>query len=143
MTVRWFTEFPVTQPNRITMPTGSESFDLQATLNAVGDAFTIVLCRIGFEAGAHGLLAASVVGMLGFYLWRKRHRAGRPLLMVCRKLVIVCGIMVVPGLIAMVTAGKLPQVGTLQLNSIGLLGFWTLVILHLSMEEMNFEWFKS
>lgn len=43
----------------------------------------------------------------------------------------------------MVTAGKLPQVGTLQLNSIGLLGFWTLVILHLSMEEMNFEWFKS
>lgn len=126
------------------MPHGSESsFDLQATLNAVGEAFKTVVCTIGFEAGAHGLFAASVVGMIGFYLWRKRHRAGRPLLMVCKKLVVICGVMCVPGLIAMVTAGKLPVVGTLQLNSIGLLGFWTLVILHLSMEEMNYEWFQQ
>lgn len=119
------------------------TFDLAATLHAIGQAFIAVICRIGFEVAVHGLAVAFLVGILGLIFLQRQHKAGRPLLVVCKKLSIFCGVLALPGTICLLSSHVLPKVNTLQLNSIGLLGFWSLVVLHLIMEEMNFQWYVS
>lgn len=116
-------------------------FDLSATLHAIGQAIVAIVCRIGFEVSVHGLVIALLVGLLGLIFRYRQHKAGPPLLAVCKKLVIFCLIFAMPGTICLLSFHSLPKVNTLQLNSIGLLGFWSLVVLHLIMEEMNFQWF--
>jgi hypothetical protein len=122
---------------------GSEHFDLAATSHAVWNAISSVVCRIGFDAAVHGLCVASIVLVFGIYFSARQHRYGKPLIAVFRKMAIFCSILVIPGLISLISSGKLPPVNSLQLSSIGLIGFWTLVTLHLCMEEMNFQLFPS
>ncbi|MBY0357064.1 MAG: hypothetical protein K2W82_03610 [Candidatus Obscuribacterales bacterium] len=123
------------------MPEG-EHFNLSQTVNAVWHALSAVVCRIGFDVAVHGLILALIVAAVGFILSTRKHKAGKPLLSVFRKLAIFCSILAVPGLVCLFTQGSLPPVNTLQLSSVGLLGFWCLVTLHLCMEEMNFQWFQ-
>ena len=122
---------------------GTEHFDLNATMDAISNAFTSLVCRIGFDAAVHGFCLAAVVLLVGLACLSRKHRYGKPLLSVSKKIAIFCAVLVVPGLICLLTTGKLPLVDRLQLSSFGLLGFWSLVTLHLCMEEMNFQLIHS
>jgi hypothetical protein len=121
---------------------GTEHFDLAATTNAVWQAIVAVVCRIGFDAAVHGFCVAAIVLAVGLSLSAKGHRYGKPLVAVFRKIALFCSILVLPGLICLMTSGKLPPVNSLQLSSVGLIGFWALVTLHICMEEMNFQLFQ-
>lgn len=122
---------------------GSEHFNLEATVDAVWHAFVSVVCRIGFDAAVHGFCLAIIVLVIGLSLAGKKHRYGKPLIAVFRKMAIFCSALILPGLICLLSTGKLPPVNTLQLSSVGLLGFWALVTLHLCLEEMNFQLFQA
>ncbi len=120
----------------------SGHFNLEATMQAVWHAFVNVICRIGFDAAVHGLIVAFIVLAVGIGLSARKHRFGKPFISVFRKIAIFCSLLVLPGLICFVSAGKLPPVNSLQLSSFGLIGFWALVTLHLLMEEINFQLFE-
>lgn len=121
----------------------AEHFDLNATMEAIWNACSAVVCRIGFDAAVHGFCLALVVLAVGLVLKSRKHRYGKPLLAVFRKIAIFCMILVLPGLLCLLGSGKLPAINSLQLSSVGLLGFWSLVTLHLCMEEMNFQLFQQ
>lgn len=121
---------------------GSEHFDLSAAIDAIVKAISAVVCRIGFDAAIHGLFIGLIIAIVGFVFLNRNHRYGKPLLAVAKKLTIFCVILGLPGLISILTSGKLPPVNNLELSSVGLIGFWALVTLHLCMEEMNFHFFQ-
>ncbi len=121
----------------------SEHFNLAATTDAIGHAIVSIVCRIGFDAAIHGYCVALIVLVVGISLKGKGHRYGKPLVAVFRKIAIFCTVLMLPGLVCLLTQGKLPPVNTLQLNSVGLIVFWALVTLHLIMEEMNFQLFPE
>ena len=118
-----------------------EKFDLQATLDMAGGAFQAVACHIFFDAALHGAAIAIIIGIIGAILWSRKNRSGRPLVMVCKKLLIACAVMATPGLISLMCSRQLPPTGAFQINSLGFIAFWSWITLHLSAEEMNFEWF--
>lgn len=123
------------------MPEGSEHFSLAYTVSTAGNALIAIVCRIGFEAAVHGLIIAVIVLLVALVQSTRKQKYARPLVSVFRKLVIFCVLLGAPGVLCLVACGKLPAVNSLELNSVGLLGFWALVTLHLCMEEMNFQWF--
>lgn len=125
------------------MPTSTETFDLQATVHMVGQAFIAVLCNIGFQVATAGLSVAIVLALSGLICLSRGRRPGKPLLAVSRKIAILCGCLGIPGLIALFTRGALPPVNQLVLNPFGLIGFWGLVAAHMCMEEMNFQWYAD
>ncbi|HEY9793342.1 MAG TPA: hypothetical protein V6D22_23275 [Candidatus Obscuribacterales bacterium] len=125
------------------MPTSTETFDLQATVNMVGHAFVAVICNIGFQVATAGLSVAIVLALSGFICLSRGRRPGKPLLAVSRKIAIVCAGIGLPGLITLLTRGALPAVNQLVLNPFGLIGFWGLVAAHMCMEEMNFQWYAD
>lgn len=120
---------------------GTENFDLHATLEACGQAAGAIICHVFFQAALHGLIMALGVGLVGFILNQRGSRPGKPLLNVCGKLSIFCLIVMIPGIISLILQHKLPDVGVYNVNSLGFIVFWTLICLHLSAEEMNFQWF--
>lgn len=122
---------------------GDEHFSLAATMDALGQATVAIICRIGFDAAVHGLIVAFIIAVIGLVLASRQHRYGKPLLSVFKKMAIFCSALAVPGVICLISSGKLPPVNSLQLSSVGLIGFWSLVVLHLCMEEMNFQWFQQ
>ena len=125
------------------MEPSTQHFSLSVMFEQLQEAAICVVCRIGASAALHGLIAAGVVFALAITLLSRGHRYGRPLLSVFKKITIFCLIIGTPGAICLLSSGRLPAVNSLELNSIGLLGFWCLVILHLCMEEMNFQWFTQ
>ena len=120
-----------------------EHFNLSATIDAVWQALVAIVCRIGFYAALHGFCLSIIVLIVALALLSRKHRYGKPLLAVFGKIVIVCAILSLPGLACLVTCGALPAVNSLQLSSVGLIGIWSLVTLHLVMEEMNFQLFQT
>ncbi|MBX9573350.1 MAG: hypothetical protein K2X77_30905 [Candidatus Obscuribacterales bacterium] len=122
---------------------GTEHFDLAATVDAIWGAVVALVCRVGFDAAVHGLVIGLIIAGIGVFLLNRKHRYGKPLMAVSRKIAIFCCVLGLPGLIALVSSGKLPPVNNLVLSSVGLLGFWALVTLHLCMEEMNFQYFQQ
>lgn len=120
-----------------------EPFSLAVMFGQLKEAFVNVVLRVGFEAALHGLIAAGIVFTVAVILLAKGHRYGKPLLAVFRKVSLFCLVFGAPGAICLLSSGTLPPVNALQLSSVGLLGFWCLVILHLCMEEMNFQWFTG
>lgn len=119
----------------------ASGFDLNATMASVEQAFTALICHIGFDAALHGLFMAVIIGIIGLWMFASKKKFGKPLLWVCAKLTIFCGVLMVPGLISLAMSGKLPTTGNLSVTSLGFIVFWSLICLHLSAEEMNFEWF--
>lgn len=124
------------------MPVGADKFNLDATLSAIAQACTALFCHALFDAAWHGFAVALLVGLAGFLLHKRKQRFGKPLIAVCRKLSAFCLVLTIPGIISLVTSGRLPPVGVFQFSSLGFLVFWSFVSLHLSAEEMNFEWYS-
>ena len=120
-----------------------EKFDLQATMALTWQALGTVVCTVGFQVAWHGLILSCLIGLLGLHMSYRGRPTGKPLLAVFKKVTIFCLILSSPGAVTLLTSGRLPPVGQLSINSLGLIGFWSLVIAHLSMEEMNFQWFTA
>lgn len=120
-----------------------EHFNLAAAAASTWQAIVAVVCRIGFSAALHGLVLSAIVLIVGISLSARKHRYGKPLMAVAGKIACFCAVLSLPGAICLFTAGKLPAVNSLELSSIGLIGFWSLVTIHLCMEEMNFQLFQS
>jgi hypothetical protein len=125
------------------VPTGTETFDMNATVEAVLNAMSVVACSVGFQAAVHGLILAFIIAVIGVMFVRQNRPTGKPLIAVSKKVAIFCAVLAIPGVISLATTGGLPAPGAMQINSFGLLVFWSLVIAHLCMEEMNFEWFQT
>lgn len=123
------------------MPFSAEHFDLQATVSSVWHAFIGLICHIGFDAAVYGMILALLIGLIGFVLKRRKTRFGKPLMAVCRKLVIFCACLMLPGVFALVFKHALPPTGVLHVSSLGFIVFWSLIAVHLSAEEMNYQWF--
>lgn len=124
------------------MPLGSDRFDLNATLAAMGQALNALICHALFDAALHGIFVAAVVGLIGYLLFRRGGRFGKPLIAVAKKLSIFCAVLALPGVASLITQGQLPPVGVFHFSSLGFVVFWGLISLHLSAEEMNFQWFS-
>jgi hypothetical protein len=122
---------------------GTEHFNLSATLDAVWQALAAVACRIGFSAALHGICLAALLLAVGLLLSGRKHRYGKPLVCVAGKIALSCLILGLPGLACLLTDGSLPAVNSLELSSVGLIGFWSLVGLYLCLEELNFQFFQS
>jgi hypothetical protein len=119
------------------MDSVSEKFDLHTTLKAIGQAGLAVVCHMVFKFALHGLFMAVLLAVIGAILLRKSHRFGPPLLVVARRVAIVCLFLCLPGASALVLYGSLPPAGVFNINSIGFVCLWSLICLHLSAEEIN------
>lgn len=120
-----------------------EPFSLHATLDAVGQAMAGILCHMFFISALHGLGLSLALALVGASLRVKGHRFGVPLLAVARRFSILCLIVMLPGVISLLTTGKLPPAGVFNVNSIGFIVFWGMVLTHMIGEEMNHEWFAA
>ena len=125
------------------MPTGTEPFDMQATASVVWNALCAVVCNVGFQVAATGLVVASIIALLAFTSLKNGKRTGKPLLSVSRKIGIFCLCLGIPGAICLIASHHLPQVNQLVINPLGLFGLWGLITAHLCMEEMNFQWYAD
>lgn len=123
------------------MPVGADGFNLDQTMQMIGQAFYGVTCHIWFDAALHGLAIAVLIGLTGLVLKTRNHRYGRPLMAVCWKLGLFCLLLVMPGALALLISGTLPPTGAFKISSLGFIVFWSWISLHLSAEEMNFQWF--
>lgn len=118
-------------------------FNFRETVAAVWQAASAVLCHILFDAAVHGLFVAAVILTISLVLKTRKHRFARPLALVARNIAILCAVFTIPGLLSLLFTGKFPYTGVYNINSFGYLGFWGMVTVHLSFEEMNFQWFTK
>ncbi|MBC7998940.1 MAG: hypothetical protein IAF58_13405 [Leptolyngbya sp.] len=121
----------------------SEAFNLQETIKAIQQAFSAVVVHVFFDAGLHGLCLAMVVGVIGYVLRSKGKKQGKPLINVCRKLAVFCLAIMVPGFVSLLMTHSLPPVGVYNVNSLGFICFWNLVVLFICAEEMNHQFFPG
>jgi hypothetical protein len=119
----------------------SEGFNLHQTIEAIGQAFQAVVCHVFFDAALHGLAIAAIFALLGVILLKSKPKIGKPFISVGKRLSILCAVLLVPGLISLALQGQLPSTGVFSINSMGFICFWSLICVHLSAEEMNFQWF--
>lgn len=115
----------------------SDKFDLHATLQAIGQAATAVVCHMLFEFAMYGLLMAVLLAIAGAFYLSKQHRFGRPLITVSRRVATTCLILSLPGAWTLVFYGSLPSAGVFNVSSIGFICAWSLIFLHLSAEEIE------
>ncbi len=132
---------PQTHSRASIMEALSDNFNLHETIVAIQQAAYAVVCNIFFWAALHGLIMALVLGLVGFILFKRKIKLGRPFMSVCKRLSLFCALVMVPGLISLTTAHGLPPAGVANINSWAFIGFWGLICLHLSAEEMNHRWF--
>jgi NADH:ubiquinone oxidoreductase subunit 4 (subunit M) len=121
---------------------GSETFNLHETVQMVSQAFTAVVCHVLFDAALHGLVMAMMFAAIGFILFKRKHKLGRPFMSVGKRLSIFCALLMVPGICSLIFTGGLPSTGVFSINSLGFIVFWSLICVHLSAEEMNYQWFQ-
>ena len=107
----------------------------------IGQGFAAVVCHVLFDAALHGLAIAMVFLAMGFVFLKRKHRLGRPFMSVGKRLSIFCGLLMLPGLGSLILTGGLPSTGVFSINSLGFIVFWSLICVHLSAEEMNYQWF--
>jgi ABC-type transport system involved in cytochrome c biogenesis permease component len=125
------------------MEFASENFNLHATLTAISQAVVAVVCHMLFMWALHGLGLAAIVAVIGLILFKRGHRFGAPLMHVARRTAIFCAVVCLPGVVWLAAFGKLPDAGVFNFNSLGLIGFWSLIYLHLSAEEINHRQFSK
>lgn len=118
-----------------------ETFNLHETVAMVLYAIKAVICNILFLAAVHGVAIALLFGVIGFILFKRKVPLGRPFMLVCRRLCIVCGVLAIPGIVSLLATHGLPPAGVANVNSIAFVVFWSLICVHLSAEEMNHRWF--
>lgn len=119
----------------------SDGFNLHQTIESIGQAFQAVICHVFFDAALHGLGIAIIFAILGVALLKGKPKIGKPFIAVAKRLAIFCAVLLVPGLISLALQGHLPSTGVFSINSLGFIVFWSLICVHLSAEEMNFQWF--
>lgn len=120
---------------------GSETFNLSKTIASIEQAIYAVVGNIIFAAALHGLTMAIVVLSVGSIFFARKQRFGKPLMAVGTRVALICLVLMAPGTIALITSGHLPPAGVFNVSSLGFIVFWSLVLLHLSAEEMNHQWF--
>lgn len=118
-------------------------FNFRETVATVWQAASAVTCHILFDAAVHGLFVAAVILTVSLVLKTRKHRFARPLALVARNIAILCAVFTIPGFISLAFTGKFPYTGVYNINSLGFLGFWGMVTVHLCFEEMNFQWFTK
>ena len=123
------------------MDAAGGAFNLHGTILAIAHAFYAIFCHVFFDAALHGLGIAVVFALFGFVLFKRSQRFGKPLMSVARRLSIFCLVLLLPGALSLLFAGHLPSTGVFSINSMGFIGFWSLICVHLSAEEMNHQWF--
>ncbi len=116
-------------------------FNLAEGIASVRQALLAIVCHTGFEAAVYGLAMAAILLSAGLAFRQRQLRFGPPLVAVARKVAIFCIILAVPGGICLAVSGCLPPTGNLEVTGLAFVAFWSLVCLHLSAEEMNFQWF--
>jgi hypothetical protein len=114
-----------------------ERFNLDATLALLGKGMYALIGHICFDAGLYGFIVVAGVAIAGYVLRSSRY--GHPLLVVARKLGIVCVILVLPGVFILTSSHCLPPIGVLNISPLAFVIFWSWICLHLSAEEMNFS----
>jgi hypothetical protein len=119
------------------MGTGTDSFNLQQTLATIGQAVQAVFSHMLFDFALHGLLLVVILGLLGFCLARRQHLYSSAIFTVAKRLTIFCLVLALPGTLSLIIQHHLPNAGVFSFNSIGLLGFWSLICTHLVAEEIN------
>ncbi len=119
----------------------SEGFNLQQTIQMIGQAFQAVVCHVFFDAALHGLVISLIFATIGFVLLKRKQKLGKPFISVGKRLALFCAVLMLPGVIALIMAGHLPSTGVFSINSLGFIVFWSLICVHLSAEEMNYQWF--
>jgi hypothetical protein len=120
---------------------GSETFNLHETLLTIGQAFQAVVCHVLFDAALHGLAMSALFAVIGFIAWKRKQKFGQPFIKVGRRLSIFCVLLMIPGILCLIFSGGLPSTGVFSINSMGFIAFWSLICVHLSAEEMNYQWF--
>lgn len=121
----------------------SDKFNFQEAVHTVTDALGGVVCNIFFEAALHGLGVAAVVFLLGLSLKNTRRALlAKPMMLAASKLAIACLVLSIPGIICLVLTGGLPSTGFFETNSLGYIGFWSLVSVWLCGESINYQWFS-
>lgn len=116
-----------------------DSFNFKEVLQQVWDAVYGIACHIVFDGAVHGLAIALILVVAGVYLTGKKHKIARPFINGGSKLAILCSVFALPGLVVLLTSGKLPPVGVYTMNSLGYIAFWSLFSAHLVGEELNFQ----
>jgi uncharacterized membrane protein len=117
------------------MESVSENFNLHATMQAIGSAAVAVIGHMLFKFAIHGLIMALVLMVVGFILAKRKHRFGKPLMLVTGRMCIFCAILCLPGAYFLVKDGQLPDAGVFNVNSYGFISLWSLIFLHLTAEE--------
>ena len=119
------------------MDTSIDSFNLHKTLAAIGQAMQSVFSHMLFDFALHGFVLVLVLAVLGGILIKQQHIYGPPILRVAKRIAIFCSLVTIPGSIYLIRHHHLPDAGVFSFNSIGLLGFWSLICTHLVAEEIN------
>ena len=114
----------------------SESFDLHATLTAIGQAFLAVVGHMLFKFGLHGLIMAALLALAALIFVRKNPLLQKSILTASRRVAIFCLVITLPGFLCLIIYGRLPDAGVFNVNSIGFICLWSLICLHLSAEEI-------
>ncbi len=120
-----------------------EKFDFQQTVSEVWQAAWGVIGHCLFDAALNGFILAFVLACVALILRNSKtnHRFTKPLFSVARRLSMVCAVVAVPGVLYLISTGKLPAAGNYNVTSLGYIVWWSMVSVHMCAEEMNFQWF--
>lgn len=125
------------------MNSSTGDFNMQETVQAVLNALGGVFCHVCFDAALHGLFVAAMVALLGLLVKTRKQHLSKPMLLAAAKLAIACAIFAIPGTVCLLATGGLPSTGYFSVNSLGLVGFWSLVSVWLCGEQINHQWFSG
>ena len=100
------------------METGTETFNLHKTIEAIGQAMQAILCHMLFDFALHGLLMAIVLVTLSIYLLKRKHAYAVSVRRVAKRITIFCLLLAIPGGLSLVLRHSLPAAGVFNFNSI-------------------------
>ncbi len=113
------------------------SFNLHQTLEMIGRATQAIVCHMLFDFALHGIILCAFLWLVSIYLAQKKYLYTKSIRRVTKRIFIFCLLLTIPGWVSLVIAHRLPDAGLFNFNSVGLLGFWSLICVHLVFEEMN------
>ena len=115
----------------------SSSFNLHQTLQMIAQATKAIVCHMLFDFALHGIILCAVLGLVSIYLASCKYKYTQSIRKVAKRVFIFCLLLSIPGAVSLLIDHKLPDAGLFNFNSVGLLGFWSLISVHLVFEEIN------
>jgi amino acid transporter len=119
------------------METSTDGFDLHQTIETVWQAAKSVFSHMLFDFALHGFILALILALLASVFLKRKSPYGLPIVRVAKRITIFCLIFSLPGSLYLIMHHHLPDAGVFSFNSIGLIGFWSLICTHLVAEEIN------